>query len=74
MIGSNESSSVQVPALYLTQPYKQFSDSYIDEISQGYVKTLCASAENNPVYILKSTPELKLHVSNIMGVIVATQW
>lgn len=68
LLGSNESSnSAQLPALYLTQPYKQFSDSYIDEISQGYVKTLCALAESNPVYILKPTPELKLHVPNIMG-------
>ena len=68
LLGSNESkNTVQVPALYLTQPYKQFSDSYIDEISQGYVKTLCSLAENNPVYILKPTPELKLHVPNIMG-------
>ena len=68
LLGSNESSnSAQLPALYLTQPYKKFSDSYIDEISQGYVKTLCALAESNPVYILKPTPELKLHVPNIMG-------
>lgn len=68
LLGSNESSnSAQAPALYLTQPYQQFSDSYIDEISQGYIKTFCALAENNPVYILKPTPELKLHVPNIMG-------
>ena len=67
-IGMNEKSSgPESPNLYFDKPYEEFSDIYIDEIYQGYVKTLCKLAESNPVYILKPTPEMKLNVPDVMG-------
>lgn len=68
LIDKNEySSSARVPTFFLTTPHAQFSEKYTDEMYQGYIETLCSLTENNPVYILKPTPELKLDVPNTMG-------
>lgn len=68
LLGANEKlGSTQSPVLYLTKPYNEFSVPYTDEMYNGYVETLCALSENNPVYMLKPIPELKLNVPNLMG-------
>ena len=67
-MGTNEdSASSQSPRIYLYKAYSEFTEDFIDEIYQGYVETLCSLTENNPVYMLKPTPELKLDVPNTMG-------
>ena len=66
--GANEDKqSSRLPRLYLNTAFNEFSDVYVDEIYQGYTETLCFLAKNNPVYILKPTPELKLNVPEVMG-------
>lgn len=68
LIGGNEkSSTTPKPKLYIKEPHSFFSEAYINEMYSGYVETLCTLAKNNPVYLLKPTPELKLNVPNIMG-------
>ena len=68
LIGVNEElSSAKTPTIYLTKPYKSFSDSYTDEIYNGYFDMLCKLSEANDVYVLKPVPELKFNVPNIMG-------
>ena len=68
LMGNNENSaSSQTPRVYITKPYSEFSEEFINEIYQGYVETLCSLTENNPVYMLKPTPELRLDVPNTMG-------
>lgn len=68
LLGGNEKSSgISSPKLYITKPYGAFSEAYINEMYSGYVEALCTLAKNNPVYLLKPTPELKLNVPNIMG-------
>lgn len=68
LIGVNEElSSAKSPTIYLTKPYKGFSDSYTNEIYNGYFDMLCKLSEKNDVYVLKPVPELKLNVPNTMG-------
>lgn len=68
LIGGNEKTSrIPAPKLYLSKPYNEFSEYYTNEMYKGYVETLCTLAKNNPVYLFKPTPELKLNVPNIMG-------
>ena len=68
LLGGNEKSSgASSPKLYMNKPHAEFSDIYRDEIYRGYVETLCTLSENNSVYMLKPTPELKLDVPNMMG-------
>lgn len=68
LLGGNEKTSgIPTPKLYLSKPYNEFSEYYTNEMYKGYVETLCTLAKNNPVYLFKPTPELKLNVPNIMG-------
>lgn len=68
LVGFNEYlSGSEPPNLYFDESYDGFSDAYINEVYNGYIDTLCSLTETNPVYILKSTPELKLNVPEVMG-------
>ncbi len=68
LVGGNEkSNSIPVPKLYFSKQYNEFSEEYTNEMHNGYLETLCMLAKNNPVYVFKPTPELKLNVPNIMG-------
>lgn len=67
-MGSNEKgSSSEGPSTYLKNPYVDYSNDYVGEIYGGYLDTICKLSKNNPVYILKPIPELKINVLNTMG-------
>ncbi|AKX46879.1 hypothetical protein AKN94_05545 [Thiopseudomonas alkaliphila] len=69
LLGYNEESAgyLDLPRLYFSIPYSVFSKDYQMDMYQGYKNTLCEIAENNPLYIVKPTPELKLNVPEVMG-------
>lgn len=66
-LGSNESKTKEAPNLYFDKKYSVFNQNYIDEIYSNYTNSICAVAENNPVYIFRPVPELIKHVPKTMG-------
>lgn len=67
LVGGNEKNSSKVPGIYIDKKYSEYSDEYIKDIYKGYFDTVCELSENNPVYIFRPVPELKLHVPRKMG-------
>lgn len=67
LIGGNEADYPNRPGVYLGQPADRFDEHYAGSIYQGYRRSLCQLADNNPVYILRPTPELVQHVPKTMG-------
>lgn len=65
--GGNEINSSTAPNLYFDKVHSEFSDEYASEIYSAYKQTICKISENNPVYMFRPVPELKLHVPKVMG-------
>lgn len=67
LVGGNEKNSSKVPGIYIDKKHTEYSEEYIKDIYKGYFDTVCALSENNPVYIFRPVPELKVHVPRKMG-------
>lgn len=67
LLGGNEKDSSTRPNLYFKKVHSEFDEKYTQEIYSNYVESICAVAENNPVFIFRSVPELIEHVPKVMG-------
>lgn len=65
--GGNEINSSTAPNLYFDKVHSGFSGEYVSEIYSAYKQTICKISEDNPVYMFRPVPELKLHVPKVMG-------
>ena len=64
---SKESAERDEPDYFITHPYEERSETYLEEMSAGITQTACAFARYRPVYMLRPTPELSQSVPKSMG-------
>lgn len=50
-----------------TANYTVRNEAYISAMNEAFTQTVCKFSENNPVFLLEQTPELKLHVPKVMA-------
>lgn len=64
MHGNNEDIELQStpPTYFVDAVFSERDDAYVDNISAHMVETVCKFAENNPVYLMRPTPEVKKNV------------
>lgn len=67
LVGDNEKESKTMPVIYFDKEYSGIDESYTNEINSNYMSSICAVAENNPVYMFRPVPELIKHVPKTMG-------
>lgn len=65
--GFNEAQDIQMPSYYINKPHVSRTTEYIQEMKQGMINTACEYAKTRAVYMVRPTPELKLHVPSAMG-------
>lgn len=65
--GGNEDDYPGRPGVYMDKPVDRFDEQYAQSLYQGYKQSLCKLTKNNPVYMMRPTPELKMHVPKSMG-------
>ena len=64
MQGRNEEVNFQStpPTYFVDSIFNERSQAYTENISAHMVDTVCKFAENNPVYLMRPTPEIKVNV------------
>lgn len=64
MRGRNEELGFELtsPTHFIDTVFKERNDAYIKNISDHMVDTICKFAANNPVYLMRPTPEVKKNV------------
>lgn len=64
MHGRNEEAGFELtpPTHFVDTVFKERNGAYINNISGHMVDTMCKFAENNPVYLMRPTPEIKKNV------------
>lgn len=67
LLGANEPNASVVPVLYFDTIYSEFSKEYTAEVYAGYKHSFCKIAKNNPLYVFRPVPELRIHVPKTMG-------
>ena len=68
--GPNEpdrSSEVDTPVFYTNALKTSRTPEFFQEMHDGIIETACEFAKTRPVYIVRSTPELKVNVPKTMG-------
>lgn len=62
--GSNEGDSLRSspPNVFINEVFTERGDKYTDNLTGHMVDTICALSKNNPVYLVRPTPELKRHI------------
>lgn len=66
LLGHNESDGHKQPTIFVDKFFKKRSDEYISNITNHMINTVCDFSQNNPVYLVRPTPEVKRHVPNTM--------
>lgn len=55
------------PMFYFDRPAGQFSEALLAQFRRHYLDTVCALAEQRPVYIVRPIPEMKGDVPTLLG-------
>lgn len=66
LFGYNEVDDNRKPTVFVDKLFKKRNDKYITNITNHMVNTVCDFSQNNPVYLVRPTPEVKQHVPNTM--------
>ena len=66
--GPNEGEKSQQtpPTLFVDKVFPMRTDEYSDNLTRHMVNTICEFTDNNPVYLVRPTPELKKDVPTAM--------
>ena len=62
--GKNEGTSLQSlpPTTFIDKEFTERNDEYKDNITGHMVETICEFKKNNPVYLVRPTPEMGKHI------------
>jgi len=63
LYGRNEKTATK-PKRFVGEMFSERNDAYRQSISEGMINTACEFAKNNPVYVVRPTPELITNVYN----------
>ena len=66
LIGRNEDKISTPPDSFVDKRFQTRSDAYRENLVSHMVDTICELSENNPVYLLRPVPELKINVPKSM--------
>ncbi|WP_231614053.1 acyltransferase family protein [Pseudoalteromonas sp. NZS71_1] len=66
LIGKNEDKTSSPPNRFVDKRFQTRSDAYRENLVSHMVDTICEFTENNPVYLLRPLPELKINVPKSM--------
>jgi peptidoglycan/LPS O-acetylase OafA/YrhL len=66
LFGLNEDKYSSPPNRFVDKVFQTRNDAYRDNLVSHMVNTICELSENNPVYLLRPIPELKVHVPKTM--------
>ena len=66
LIGHNEDKTSSPPIRFVDERFQTRSDAYRENLVSHMVETICEFTANNPVYLLRPVPELKIHVPKYM--------
>lgn len=66
--GKNEDNVAHpsLPTTFVDEVFTERSDEYKDNLTGHMVKTICEFKENNPVYLVRPTPEMGKHITLTM--------
>lgn len=60
--GRNEDLYPAAPDFFVDKVFTERNDAYFNNLTGHMLNTICEIKENNPVYLMKPTPELGIHV------------
>ncbi|MBB1356420.1 SGNH hydrolase domain-containing protein, partial [Pseudoalteromonas sp. SR45-5] len=66
LFGQNENKSNFPPHRFIDSRFQTRNDAYRENLVSHMVDTICEFTENNPVYLLRPVPELKINVPKSM--------
>ena len=66
LIGHNEDKTSSPPNRFVDERFQTRNDAYRENLVSHMVDTICEFTENNPVYLLRPVPELKINVPKSM--------
>ncbi|MCK4111584.1 acyltransferase [Acinetobacter radioresistens] len=62
----NNESDLMVPTLFVDKVFNERSLAYKNNLKKHMMDTICAFSKNNPVYLVRPTPELKQNIPRSM--------
>ncbi|MEM5531600.1 acyltransferase family protein [Pseudoalteromonas arctica] len=66
LVGRNEDKTSSPPDSFVDKVFQTRNDAYRESLVSHMVDTICEFTENNPVYLLRPVPELKINVPKSM--------
>lgn len=66
LLGYNENDQLKLPVIFVDKEFNERNNDYKNNITNHMVDTICEFSKNNPVYLTRPIPELKIDVPKAM--------